>query len=244
MIASLGGQTKANPPTSWRPVVLAAMAPPPAGEVHFDIPQRDVLIDTRLPITLAGLAPHTTVTIHVRGGANEEWTSSATFISDDHGVIDVSHTAPIRGSYKEVDAMGLFWSVERHRDRAPQSVDDGQDDEDEAGTPESWTLTAEVAGQAIARTTIRRRRVAEGVRVMPLRSSGVVGTFYEPPGTGPHPAMVVLGGSEGGLPGPAGHAGGLASRGYAVLALGYFRAEDLPQMLENIPLEYFGTALA
>jgi hypothetical protein len=34
--------------------------------------------------------------------------------------------------------------------------------------------------------------------------------------------MIVLGGSEGGIPRPVGHAGGLASRGYATLALAYF----------------------
>src|SRR5205807_6507540 len=37
--------------------------------------------------------------------------------------------------------------------------------------------------------------------------------------------------------------GGLASHGYAVLALGYFGVEGLPRSLHNIPLEYFGTAL-
>jgi dienelactone hydrolase len=45
------------------------------------------------------------------------------------------------------------------------------------------------------------------------------------------------------VPLPSGPAGGLASRGYAVLALAYFGAPGLPRTLSNIPLEYFGTAL-
>jgi dienelactone hydrolase len=139
--------------------------------------------------------------------------------------------------------MGLFWSVERHRGRAEPAVADGEDDDDEAGTPESWTLTAEVNNQAVAQATIRRRSVAEQVRVTPLRTNGLVGTFYEPAGGGPHPAMIVLGGSEGGIPRSVGHAGGLASRGYAALALAYFGAEGLPHMLSDIPLEYFGSAM-
>jgi dienelactone hydrolase len=39
------------------------------------------------------------------------------------------------------------------------------------------------------------------------------------------------------------HAGGLASHGYVVLALAYFNAEGLPPLLQNIPLEYFETAV-
>lgn len=217
-----------------------------AGEVRFDVPRRDVLIDEPIAITVSGLMPRAPVTIQLRGGENDEWTSSATFVADAGGTVDVTRTAPIRGAYKEVDAMGLFWSVERHRGRAQEPVvsDSNDDQEDEAGTPESWTLTAEVGGQPVARTILRRRSVREGVRATPVRVNGLVGTFYEPPGGGPHPAVLVLGGSEGGVPRAAGHAGGLASRGYAALALAYFGAENLPRMLSNIPLEYFGNAIS
>jgi dienelactone hydrolase len=150
--------------------------------------------------------------------------------------------APIRGSYKEVDAMGLFWSIERHRGSA-HAAPGSDDDEEESRTPESWTLNAEVGNQTVAQTTVRRREVAERVRVTPVHADGLVGTLYEPPEGGRHPAMIVLGGSEGGIPRAVGHAGGLASRGYAVLALAYFGVEGLPSMLSNIPLEYFGTAI-
>jgi dienelactone hydrolase len=55
--------------------------------------------------------------------------------------------------------------------------------------------------------------------------------------------MIVLPGSQGGIPGPGGYAGGLASQGYVVLALAYFNADGLPPFLQNIPLEYFATAV-
>ena len=225
-------------------LLMALAATGAAGQAHFDIPQRDVLIDEQIPITVSGLAPHTPVTIQLRGGENEEWASSATFVTDDRGTVDVTKNAPVRGSYKEIDAMGLFWSIERHRGRTATLAADTDDDEDEAGTPESWTLTAEVGGQPVARTTVRRRSIAVDVRVTPVRTSGLVGTLYEPPGGGRHPAIVVLGGSEGGIPRAVGHAGGLASRGYVVLALAYFGVEGLPRTLSNIPLEYFRSAMA
>ena len=221
-------------------VLLVFVTTRAAGEVRFDIPQTDVLVDERIPIALSGLAPRATVTVHLRGGQNDEWTSSATFVADESGAVDLTRMAPVRGSYKEIDTMGLFWSLERQREQTPEALVAA----DETRAPESWTLTAEVGGQVIARTTIRRRSVAAGVRFTPLRANGLVGTFYEPPSAGPHPTMIVLGGSEGGIPGPAGFAGGFASRGYAVLALAYFRAEGLPNLLSNIPLEYFGTAIA
>ena len=53
----------------------------------------------------------------------------------------------------------------------------------------------------------------------------------------------MLPGSQGGVPGPGAHTGGLASRGFVVVALAYFNAEGLPPFLQNIPLEYFATAV-
>ncbi len=83
---------------------------------------------------------------------------------------------------------------------------------------------------------------AGGVRVT---DNGLLANFYAGNGTGPYPAILMLGGSEGGLnPGSPRMARILAARGYAVLALSYFRAPGQPGKLENIPLEYFGRALA
>ena len=231
----------------WRITVvnfmLAALVLTPLDAARFDIPRRDVLLDEPISMTLSGVAPRATVTIRVRGGEGDVWTSNAVFVADDDGQIDLTRTAPVRGSYKGVDAMGLFWSIERHRPPTRTAAAEDDDDE-EAGTPESWTLTAEVGNQTVAQTTVRRRAVGEDVRLTPVRADGLVGTFYEPPDGGRrHPAMIVLGGSEGGIPRPAGHAGGLASRGYAVLALAYYGVEGLPATLSNIPLEYFGRAI-
>ena len=53
----------------------------------------------------------------------------------------------------------------------------------------------------------------------------------------------MVSGAGGGIPPAAGQAGGLASRGYVVLALAYFGVRGLPSSLSYIPLEYFATAL-
>src|SRR6185436_15110426 len=208
--------------------------------VVIELPHDDVLMDDSIPIVVSGLPPKAVVTLHARSGAHDNpWTSSAAFTADAAGRVDLARMAPDAGSYKEADPMGLFWSASRVSADEAGLSDAGTT----AVTAESWTLTAEIAGAVVATARIRRRAIAPGVRVIPVRDNGLVGSFYEPATPGRHPAFLVLGGSGGGVPPPLGPAGGLASHGYSVLALAYFGAPGLPRTLSNIPLEYFATAL-
>jgi dienelactone hydrolase len=187
---------------------------------RFDISPETALVDERLHVALDGLKPNEEVTIRVDGNRGV-FHSSATARADERGHLDVA------------DPMRLVWSATGER---------------RVGGPlfsamQPWIFTAEADGRVLATRTIERRAFAENVRVVPVRERGLVGTAFYPPGSGPHPAMIVLPGSQGGIPGPGAHAGGLASRGYLVLALAYFNAEGLPPLLQNIPLEYFATAV-
>jgi dienelactone hydrolase len=189
---------------------------------RLTITPADVLMDERLHITLDGLDPGQDVTVRVDGNRGQ-WRSSGEFRADDRGRVDIA------------DPMRLVWSATGERAPAgpvPATV---------ASQP--WTFSAETGGRVIATQTIARRPVAEGVRAVPVRERGLAAIAYYPPGAGPHPAMIVLPGSAGGLPRAGGPAGGLASRGYVVLGVGYFNAEGLPPLLQNIPLEYFATAV-
>ena len=199
-------------------LVLFLIASPGLAQqnAHFEITPDTVLIDDRFRVALDGLEPRKEVTIRVDGNRGV-WHSSATLRSDDRGHVEVA------------DPMRLIWSATG--DRPGAAV---------AGP---WTFTAETDGRAIATHTILRRAIAENVRMVPVREQGLVGVAYYPPGAGRLPAMIVLPGSQGGIPIPGGYAGGLASHGFVVLALAYFNAEGLPPLLQNIPLEYFATAL-
>lgn len=61
--------------------------------------------------------------------------------------------------------------------------------------------------------------------------------FYVPQGKSKNLAILVLGGSEGGI--PRRHAQMLAKEGFPTLTLGYFKTKQTPEYLDMIPLEYF-----
>ena len=86
--------------------------------------------------------------------------------------------------------------------------------------------------------------VAEPVKTH-VTARGLVADLYVPADAkGRAPAMIVLGGSEGGLgAGAARDARLLAQHGYVTLQLAYFDAPGLPKDLGLIPLEYFRTAV-
>jgi dienelactone hydrolase len=80
-----------------------------------------------------------------------------------------------------------------------------------------------------------------------IHTPDLIAYFYEPVAgsPAPAPAVVLLGGSEGGISSTHIVAALLASHGYAALAVGYFGTiGNLPRTLENVPLEYFANAIA
>jgi dienelactone hydrolase len=78
-----------------------------------------------------------------------------------------------------------------------------------------------------------------------VTTNGLVAALYTPAGAnGRLPAIVILGGSEGGMGSATTRDGKIvAQRGYAVLQLAYFDAPGLPKDLGLVPLEYFKTAI-
>ncbi|MDQ3458897.1 MAG: acyl-CoA thioesterase/BAAT N-terminal domain-containing protein [Deinococcota bacterium] len=197
---------------------------------------QSALGDTPVTITLSGFEAGSEVTLRARMADETDllWASYATFEVAEDGTVEPASQAPLEGTYVEADPMGLFWSMQ------PEG-------EPEAGfflsSLEPWvvTLGAEVSGETVATAAAERLAVAPEVTRTEVRDEGLVGTLFTPPGDGPHPTVIVLGGSEGGL--DEGWAALLASRGYAVLALAYFGVDELPEELIEVPLETFYTAL-
>jgi dienelactone hydrolase len=195
-----------------------------------------VLMDESADIRAQGLQPgeHLLLSAALIDGAGQPWRSEVEVVADAQGSLDLSTQAPVKGSYKGVSGMGLIWSMmpagkgitvyRPPREPVPQKVD--------------FQLVRD--GKTVATAQFEQEPVAAGVRQVSLTGQ-LHGAVFWPAGGGPHPGVLVLGGSEGGV--PLRRAAWLASRGYAALALAYFRYDNLPQQLEAIPLEYFGMAL-
>jgi dienelactone hydrolase len=106
------------------------------------------------------------------------------------------------------------------------------------------TVDAEVDGEVVATATLARYATDPGVVETEIQDDGLVAVFVTPGTPGPHPALLAFGGSEGGIDWARRAARHYASLGYSCLGLAYFGAPGLPQHLEDVPLEYFGGALA
>ena len=195
------------------------------------------LSDEAIYIHLTGFAPGQRVTLRaaMRDDIGRRWRSWASFIADEAGAVDGATAAPVEGSYSGVDGMGWLWSMEPDPDDGPPAAF--------ARTTTNLlkvALSVEADGLRIS-TNHRYQEIAPGVRRVEVRERGLVGTLFLPPGEGPHPGVIVFGGSSGSTREPL--AALLASHGFAALALAYFGAEGLPPKLASIPLEYFATAL-
>jgi dienelactone hydrolase len=201
------------------------------------VDQPDALIDRPIAIALRGFTPRQPVRVTATQTYAEatRWQSRATFISDDDGQVDVTRQAPVSGSYEGAASMGLFWSMEQLPGE-PRPAPAGA-----IMLPVPIRLEAEGSDGRRAEITIVRRVAGPGVTRHVIRTDGIVGTLFLPPGAGPHPAVMVVSGGGGGIDEFRGAI--LASHGYAALALGHFAVEGRPRGLVNIPLEYFETAL-
>jgi hypothetical protein len=237
-----------NPPKAFRLVaallgVMLVSLPIPAIAASQRVPNIEIkpqqaFIDERVKIILRDFPAKQLVAVQVRASNfyGHAWASHAVFLSDRHGRVDLTTQAPISGTYQHADAGGMFWSMSWSADEglAPGSTREKLE-------PATLQVTAEVNGQAVVAANFQRLLVAPGVERIPVCDGKLRGILFVPPGKGPHPGIIVLSGSEGGV--SELNAAFLASKGYVALALAYFAYEDLPPSLDNIPLEYFENAI-
>jgi dienelactone hydrolase len=195
-----------------------------------------VLSDQTAVVRATALQPneHATLKADLVDGDGQRWESEAEFVANTHGSIDLSTQAPVSGSYKDVSAMGPIWSMKPAEKgvnlyRPPRQLG-----------PQQIRFQLVRDDHVIATAQLEQDAAVEGIRQLKIEGQ-LHGIFFLPADAGRHPGILVLGGSEGGLPNR--RAAWLASHGYAALALAYFRYENLPAQLEAIPLEYFGQAL-
>jgi dienelactone hydrolase len=209
--------------------------------VRLVVMPAESLIDAPVSIHASGLpaAKPVTITAQTVDAGGEAWVGRATLRADAAGVVDPARERSLGGTYTGRDAMGLFWSM------LPKGWHGRADGLGMAPAPVATVRFAiSVRGRTAARAVIVRRAWLPEVSVREenLERDGMIGHFCSAPSVAPRPAIVRIGGSEGGLPGTT-TCSLLASHGHPTLALAYFGVPGLPSELANIPLEYFQHAL-
>ncbi len=200
--------------------------------LHVDPPH--AMVDVPRRITATGFAPGQPVELTADLTQNDgtRWRSHATFIADANGSLDLAQDAPIAGDWKGVEPMALVWAMRGIGAGGPVR---GQTE------PLQVTISARGADNRRAAIAFTQTFLAPGVTRREIRERGLVGALFTPPGPGPHPAVVMLAGSGGGI--FETRAALFAAHGYQALALGYFNAPGLPPRISGTKLEYFATAL-
>jgi dienelactone hydrolase len=190
---------------------------------------------TEIRVTEVPAAGHVTIRAELVDGGGQAWASEAEFVADTQGTIEVAKQAPVKGSYRTNSAMGLIWSMrpiakDVHQYEPPHNL--------EAQVIHFHLLQG---GKETASARLEQLPIREGVREIHVEGA-LHGVFFVPAGVDKHAGVLVLGGSEGGM--PMRRAAWLASHGFAAFALCYFHCEGRPVELQNIDLEYFAQALS
>ncbi len=200
--------------------------------VGIDVSPRDALADVPLSeVRVYGLRPYQRVGVRAWtwDKHGEPWAVAGVWAADEHGVVDLARQAPLSALFSEPDPNEFLVHMrpltdKKHAYFAPSEV-------------YTVHIQVEAAGRVLARTQVVRRRVANDVTCTPVRQPQATGLLCRPRGDGPFPGILVLGGSEGGI--PVEWAKWWASHGAVALGLAYFGVEPLPEKLVHVPLEYF-----
>lgn len=188
-----------------------------------------------LTVRATGVAPGHAVefTATVTDADGTRWRGQARVVADRDGVASPTTQPSTGGSYTGLHPQALFTQL------APVGRPDVTAFRPVLGHDAPVEVAATADGTT-ARTTVTRQTPTDIVRLVPerLATAGVYAILALPRASkaGRHAAVLVLGGSEGGL--PTALADELAEHGIPALALAYFGEPGLPATLKDVPLEY------
>ena len=163
------------------------------------------------------------------------WKSTATFVSDKNGIIDISQTPSCSGSYEGISTMGLFFNAKpltNERKKLPNSLS-------EIPLLDHFFVDIKImqGNTVIAERIFTRRYMSSQISHQDIYGKYFQGRLFYDKKAINAPALIIVSGSEGRIEKAQNIAQLLSSRGYICLAVAYFGLEGLPKHLECIPLE-------
>lgn len=191
--------------------------------------------DENFTVRVTGLRPGDEVDVVVSStdAAGVQWESATPARATDDGEVLLPEASSPTSA-----RTALLWSMKPTRRAAAGTYLWGSEEQ-------SFNVSVLVGDEVRARAVQRRRLAAVPVRdvALTVARDGIAGRFLSPAQTqGAGPAVLVLGGSEGGIPYDDDVAA-LAGRGYPTLAVAYFGVDGLRTNLASVPLEVVSRGL-
>jgi len=207
----------------------------PADQPAIEVKQQ--IVDGFDPgIRLTGLAPQEKVRLHAFRSL-EKWQNDkgewkrvsqplhawAEFTVSAEGTVEVSKAAPLSGTYKIADPLGLLRTGYRLDDPALSAVMKIDRAVLKSAAPDRVYLKLERQGSIIKESSFQIREVAEGIIFEEVKGDGWHAIYARPAKVENLSLVVMLHGSEGGSVQKArSKAASLANHGFAALAVNYF----------------------
>lgn len=194
-----------------------------------------VLADEKLYLKVKN-CPNELITIiaEMKDDEDKLFQSNHTYQPASNHEIDLEISMSYKGNDEIIDSNRILWSMVEKKSEKPGYF--------EKHTDQDINVYLKIQSQddVLFTTDFKLVFKPEHVERLSLPDMDMLGDLYSPKGEGTFPAVILLNGSDGGCKSNA--AAHLASYNFLVYALPYFNSGNLPDNLENIPLEYFKEA--
>ncbi|KHJ95706.1 BAAT/acyl-CoA thioester hydrolase protein [Oesophagostomum dentatum] len=204
--------------------------------LHIDL--HDSLMKEQLRITVEKLTPKETCELVLRlNHPMGTFASYAIFEADEKGEVDLSKTAPLRGTYCGIRPMGLFEGLMPCEDFRFGNYC-------KCTPPNPFSYDVELrdsTGHILSSIPIIKRWIHPAVIRREIEEDGICGTLFIPPGNGPFPTIIDMSGTGGGINEQKGAT--LSSEGFCVLSLAFFQYKTLVSELNDVDMDYFEKAI-
>lgn len=217
------------------------------------IPEKS-FIDEKVDIKISGLPKNKKVLIRAvskdyycinagmtEQGRNSIWEAYGIFMTDNDGNIDLKNNAPIEGTYKTCNPMGLFYSMrikKLNKCNPPQKLH-------EVSENRSYNVlfTVEVNNDVLVSQNHTRLFCDETIKSEIIINENLIARYFTKNEIKKRPAIIVVSGSDGRIEKAQAISEIFATKGYSALAVCYFGMEGTSPCLNKIPLEIIKNAI-
>lgn len=200
--------------------------------LHID--KVDSLLPEKVHISASGLQSFCCYKIQLRLNHKHGILQSYCVIkSDENGKVDLWRDKPIRGTYHDIDPMGLFLSVQ-----FTEELSFGHLVMNEMAEPFFYTLRLlSDFEEVLDEVHLKKHWAHPLVEQIEVSQDGLYGTIFKPPGPGPFPCIIDSPGVNGHI--AKGHSAVFSSEGFLTYTFAAFDHKDLPKKLQDVDIEYY-----